>query len=107
MAFFYDARAWIPKNVTFVNKAAFEALDKPAQAALMKAAAAAETRGWTMSQERNRWYAEQLAKNGMKVLEPGETLTAGLKAVGEQLTAEWLRKSGDDGWGVIEAYKKM
>jgi TRAP-type C4-dicarboxylate transport system substrate-binding protein len=60
-----------------------------------------------MSQERNRWYAEQLAKNGMKVLEPGETLTAGLKAVGEQLTAEWLRKSGDDGWGVIEAYKKM
>jgi TRAP-type C4-dicarboxylate transport system substrate-binding protein len=107
MAYFYDARAWIPKNVTFVNKAAFEALDKPAQAALVKAAAAAETRGWTMSQERNRWYTEQLAKNGMKVLEPGAALTTGLKQVGEQLTAEWLRKSGDDGWAVIETYKKM
>jgi TRAP-type C4-dicarboxylate transport system substrate-binding protein len=107
MAFFYDARAWIPKNVTFVNKAAFDQLDKPTQAALLKAAAAAETRGWSMSQERNRWYTEQLAKNGLKVLEPGATLTTGLRQVGEQLTAEWLRKSGDDGWAVIEAYKKM
>jgi TRAP-type C4-dicarboxylate transport system substrate-binding protein len=107
MAFFYDARAWIPKNVTFVNKAAFDQLDQPTQAALLKAAAAAETRGWSMSQERNRWYTEQLAKNGLKVLEPGATLTTGLRQVGEQLTAEWLRKSGDDGWAVIEAYKKM
>ena len=30
---FYDTRAWIPKNVTFVNKAAFDALDKPTQEA--------------------------------------------------------------------------
>ena len=25
---FYDTQAWIPKDVTFVNKAAFDALDK-------------------------------------------------------------------------------
>ncbi len=31
MSYFYDTQAWIPKNVTFVNKAAFEALDKPTQ----------------------------------------------------------------------------
>src|SRR6185295_14599143 len=42
---FYDTQAWIPKNVTFVNKAAFDALDKPTQEALLKAAATAETRG--------------------------------------------------------------
>jgi TRAP-type C4-dicarboxylate transport system substrate-binding protein len=107
MTYFYDARAWIPKNVTLVNKAAFDQLDKPIQAALVKAAAAAETRGWAMSQEKNRWYTDELAKNGMKVLEPGAALTDGLKRVGEQLTAEWLRKAGDDGWAVIEAYKKM
>ena len=39
---FYDTQAWIPKNVTFVNKAAFDALDKPTQEAVLKAAAAAE-----------------------------------------------------------------
>jgi TRAP-type C4-dicarboxylate transport system substrate-binding protein len=107
MAYFYDARAWIPKNITFVNKAAFDQLDKPSQTALVNAAATAETRGWRMSQERDRWYTEQLAKNGLKVLQPGDMLTAGLKKVGEQLTAEWLRKAGDEGWAVIETYKKM
>lgn len=107
MAYFYDAQAWIPKNVTFVNAAAFEQLDKPTQAALLKAAATAETRGWAMSQERNRWYTEQLAKNGLKVVQPGDALSSGLRQVGEQLTAEWLRKAGDEGWAVIEAYKKM
>jgi len=107
MTYFYDAQAWIPKNVTFVNAAAFEQLDKPSQAALLKAAATAEIRGWAMSQERNRWYSEQLAKNGLKVVQPGDALGAGLRQVGEQLTAEWLRKAGDEGWAVIEAYKKM
>ena len=36
---FYDTQAWIPKNFTFVNKAAFDALDKPTQDAILKAAA--------------------------------------------------------------------
>ena len=43
----------------------------------------------------------------MKGSRRGEALTAGLKQMGEQLTAEWLRKAGDEGWAVIEAYKKM
>ena len=34
MSHFYDAQAWIPKNLTIVNKAAFDALDKPTQDAL-------------------------------------------------------------------------
>ena len=33
---FYDTRAWIPRNVTFVNKAAFDALDKPTQEAVLR-----------------------------------------------------------------------
>jgi TRAP-type C4-dicarboxylate transport system substrate-binding protein len=107
MSYFYDAQAWIPKNVTFANLAVFEQLDPVTQDAVLKAAAAAEARGWQLSQEKTRWYLDQLAKNGMKVVAPGEPLQAGLKQVGEQLTAEWLRKSGDEGWDVIEAYKKM
>ena len=41
--YFYDVQAWIPKDYTFVNKAAFDALDKPTQEAILKAAATAET----------------------------------------------------------------
>ena len=106
MTHFYDAQAWIPKNVTFVNKAAFDALDKPAQEAVLKAAATAETRGWKMWQDKAGWYVEQLKSHGMKVQPPGDTLKSGLKKVGEQLTADWLKKAGADGEAVIAAYKK-
>ena len=106
MTHFYDTQAWIPKNVTFVNKAAFDALDKPTQAAVLKAAAAAETRGWTMWQDKSGWYLEQLKSHGMKVQPPGDTLKSGLKKVGDQLTADWLKKAGADGEAVIAAYKK-
>jgi TRAP-type C4-dicarboxylate transport system substrate-binding protein len=106
MAYFYDTQAWIPKNVTFVNKAAFDALDKPTQEVLLKAAATAETRGWKMWEDKSGWYLDQLKSHGMKVLPPSDTLKAGLKKVGDQLTADWLKKAGADGEAVIAAYKK-
>ena len=106
MTYFYDTQAWLPKNVTLVNKAAFDRLDKPTQEALLKAAASAEARGWSRSQERHRWYGEQLAAHGLKVLPPSDALKSGLHQVGERLTAEWLVKAGSDGQAVIEAYKR-
>jgi TRAP-type C4-dicarboxylate transport system substrate-binding protein len=106
LGYFYDTQAWIPKNITFVNKAAFDALDKPTQEALLKAAKAAEERGWTMAREKTKWYTDQLASKGMKVLPPGPELKAGLQKVGEQLTGDWLKKAGADGQAVVDAYKK-
>src|SRR6187399_2749621 len=43
---FYDTQAWIPKNYTIVNKAAFDALDKPTQETVLRLAKVAEDRGW-------------------------------------------------------------
>jgi TRAP-type C4-dicarboxylate transport system substrate-binding protein len=103
---FYDTQAWIPKNVTFVNKAAFAALDKATQEAVLKAAAAAETRGWKMWQEKSGWYLAQLKSHNMKVQPPSPQLKAGLKKIGDQLTADWLKKAGKDGEALIAAYKK-
>jgi TRAP-type C4-dicarboxylate transport system substrate-binding protein len=107
MTHFYDTQAWIPKNLTFVNKAAFDALDKPTQDAVLKAAAAAEPRGWKMAEEKAGWYLDQLKANKMKVLPPSAELKAGLKKVGDTLTADWTKKAGADGEAVIAAYKKM
>ncbi len=106
MTHFYDTQAWIPKNLTFVNKAAFEALDKPTQDAILKSAATAETRGWKLAEEKAGWYLEQLKANKMKVLAPSAELKVGLKKVGEQLTADWTKKAGAEGEAVIAAYKK-
>jgi TRAP-type C4-dicarboxylate transport system substrate-binding protein len=103
---FYDTQAWLPKNMTFVNKAAFDALDKPTQEAVLKAAKAAEERGWKMAQEKTKWYMEQIAAKGMKVQPPSPELKAGFQKVGDQLTQDWLKKAGPDGQAIIDAYKK-
>jgi len=103
---FYDTQAWIPKNTTFVNKAVFDALDKPTQDAIVKAAATAETRGWKMWQDKAQWYLDQLKAKGMKVEPPSAALKAGFKKIGEQLTADWVKKAGPDGEAVLAAYKK-
>ena len=106
LSHFYDTQAWIPKNMTFVNKAAFDALDKPTQEAILKAAKSAEQRGWQIAQEKTKWYTDQMAAKGMKVLPPGAELKSGLQKVGEQLTQDWLKKAGSDGQAIVDAYKK-
>jgi TRAP-type C4-dicarboxylate transport system substrate-binding protein len=107
LKFFYDAQAWIPKNFTLMNKAAFDALDKPTQEAVLKAAATAETRGWKAWEGKNTWYLDQLKAKGMTVEAPGPALKAGFQKVGEQLTADWLKKAGADGQALVDAYRKM
>ncbi|HUL95277.1 MAG TPA: TRAP transporter substrate-binding protein [Usitatibacter sp.] len=103
---YYDTQAWLPKNIVFVNKSAFDALDKASQAAVLKAAADAETRGWKTSQEKNQWYLEQLAKNGMNVTAPSAQLKGDFQKIGETMTAEWLKTAGADGQAIVEAYRK-
>jgi len=105
--YFYDTQAWLPKNAVIVNKRAFDELDKPTQQALLKAAADAETRGWKLSQEKNTWYLDQLKAKGMTIVKPSEQLTADLRRVGNVMLAEWLRRAGDDGRKVIDAYRAM
>ena len=103
---YYDCQAWIPSNVIFVNKAAFAGLDKPTQDALLTSAAAAEARGWKVAQEKAVWYVDQLRAKGMKVAKPSSALDAGLKKIGEQLTADWIAKAGPAGKAVVDAYRK-
>lgn len=104
--YFYDVQAWLPKNMVFVNKAAFDALDKPTQDAVMKAAATAEERGWKVSMEKSKWYMEQLVAKGMKVEPPTPELKAGFQTIGKQLAIDWLKKAGPTGDEILATYQK-
>jgi len=103
---YYDTQAWLPKNIVFVNKQAFDALDKATREALLKCAREAEERGWKTSQEKNKWYLEQLAKNGMNVAPPSAQLKADFRKIGDTMTTEWLATAGADGKAIVDAYKK-
>jgi TRAP-type transport system periplasmic protein len=105
--YWYDTQAWLPKNAVLVNKAAFDALDKPSQAALLKAGAEAETRGWALSEQKNGEYIELLKKNGMNIMAPPAQLKADMKKVGETMLKEWLDKAGPEGQALVDAYKKL
>jgi TRAP-type C4-dicarboxylate transport system substrate-binding protein len=104
--YFYDTQAWLPKNAVLVNKAAFDALDKPTQAALLKAGAEAEARGWALSKTKNTEYLELLKKNGMNVLPPSAQLKTDMKKVGDTMLQEWLQKAGPEGQAIVDAYRK-
>src|SRR5260221_4068909 len=103
---YYDTQAWLPKNLVFVNKAAFDALDKPTQQALVKAAADAQARGWKTSEEKNKWYLEQMAKNGMNVAVPSAQLKSDFRKIGDTMTAEWMATAGPHGQGSVDAYRQ-
>ncbi len=105
--YFYDAQAWLPKNIVFVSEKAFAALDKATQDAVLKAATEAESRGWKVSEEKTKWYLEQLAKNGMTVAPPSSALAGDLKKIGDTMTADWIKQAGPDGQAIVDAYKKM
>jgi TRAP-type C4-dicarboxylate transport system substrate-binding protein len=102
---YYKTNAWNPKNVVVVNERAFARLPKPQQDGLVKAAAAAEPRGWEMSKTRERDADELLAKNGISVQEPSPELKAALAKIGEQMAAEWEKTAGADGQAILKAYK--
>ena len=104
--YWYDTQAWLPKNAIIVNAAAFNALDAATQAAVTKAAAEAEARGWKISQEKNDWYKKALTEKGMKIMPPSPKLMADMKQVGGIMLADWEKKAGTDGSALLSSYRK-
>ena len=104
--YWYDTQAWLPKNAVLVNKGAFDALDAPTKAALLKAGADAETRGWAASRKANGETLDKLKANGMQILPPSPQLKADMKKVGDTLLKEWLEKAGPEGKQLVDAFLK-
>ena len=106
LKYYYDTQAWLPKNAVLVNAKAFDALDKPTQEAVLKAAADAEARGLAASKRVNVESIDKLKANGMQVIVPSAQLKADMKKVGDTMLKEWLEKAGPDGKALIDAYSK-
>jgi len=104
--YFYDVNAWLPRNAVIVNRKAYDALDKATQAALDQVAAKAGERGWQVSDQKDDEYLKELAARGMTVDRQSVKLKAELKAIGDKMTAEWLKNAGAEGQAVIDAYRK-
>ena len=103
--YFHHTQAWLPKNMVIVNAKAFAKLPADVQKAVKDAAKKAEARGWEMSKKETADKIAILKKNGMVIVTPTPELMAGLKKIGEQMTADWAKKAGADGEAILKAYR--
>jgi TRAP-type C4-dicarboxylate transport system substrate-binding protein len=103
---YIDAQAWLPRNIVFVNKEAFDKLTAAEKKAVTDAAKTAETRGWKMSVEEMTIKTAALKAAGIIVLPPTPELKAGLAKIGATITAEWEKSAGADGAAMLAAFRK-
>ncbi len=103
---FTDANLWLPKNIVFVNRRAFDALDEATQEALLEAAARAEERGWQMSREDNEESLQALRDNGISVSTPNEEVAAALQEAGDQLFADWQSRASEEALDLLDRYRE-
>lgn len=91
--YYYDTQAWMPKNMVYVNEAAFRRLSPKVQQAIIEAGKTAETRGWKMSEE---VFTETTAaiKAKMQYRTPNAALTKELAKIGDLMSVDWARAVG-------------
>ena len=85
-----------------VNEAAFSGLPADQQQAILDAAAAAETRGWEMSEAVAEKSVTELGAN-MTVRPISDELLVDLAGVGETMAREWAESVGEDGQAILDA----
>jgi len=93
------------KNAIFVQARAFQALPADIQAAIRAAAAAAEARGWAMSDAETVSQQATLAQRGITVQQPSAALMQGLARIGAIQADEWIAKAGEEGKRLIDSYR--
>lgn len=103
---YMDTQAWVPRNMVFANKAAFDRLSAAEQKALTEAAKAAEERGWKLSVEEMTVKTKALKDAGIVVLAPTPQLETGLAKIGATIAREWAASAGADGDAMLAAYRK-
>lgn len=102
--YYYEINAWFPKNVVFVSSKTFEALKPDARGLVLKAAAAAETRGWEASQALATSATEELRANGVKIERIPSDLDLEIKRMGEKFSREWVRSVGNEANDIFVPY---
>lgn len=103
--FYYDVKAWLPRNMVIVNNNVWAGLDDATKATIETAAANAETKCWAKAEELDQWYIEQFKANGMTVANLNDEMEAAFRDVGDQLRKAWLERAGDKGQAALEAYE--
>lgn len=101
---FTYAGAILSKNCVVVGLKAWAKLPAEVQAAVLKAAEAAEIRGWEMSAETTREQMQILAKHGMTTANAPDSVIADMKKIGKAMTEDWKATASPEAIAVLDRY---
>jgi TRAP-type C4-dicarboxylate transport system substrate-binding protein len=93
------------KNAVFISSRALQGLSPPQQQMIRTAAAAAEKRGYEISEAAAKDTEATLGQRGMRVLQPSARLLEDLTRVGRTMADEWVLRAGEDGKKLLDAYR--
>lgn len=102
-----DIRAWIPKNIVFINEELFQALDPNHRELLLEEAQKAELRGWGIAKEEYFRSRITLSDNGVQVRGPSGEFAAQLAAIGESIAQEWVSEGDARTSEVLNQYRLL
>ncbi len=101
---YHEINAWFPKNIVFVRRQVFDALDARQQAAVRTAATEAEARGWRFSEAVATTSTQTLRDKGMTVSRVPARVDTALKRLGEKFSREWVRSVGHEANEIFVPY---
>lgn len=87
--YYVDSRAWIPKNVVFMNLKEFNQLSVAQQKAVLHAAATVEQHGWQLAKQITEVQTQMLQENGMVVEQTPVALQRRFIEIGENMVKIW------------------
>lgn len=105
--YFYEVNAWLPRNSVFANKDAWNGLDDATKKVVTGCAEEARARGLEMAKGYTQKTLDGLREHGMQVGPASPMLVKELKAIGEQMTKDWLKSAGPAGQKIVDDYKAM
>jgi TRAP-type C4-dicarboxylate transport system substrate-binding protein len=101
---FTYAGAIFSKNAVVVNESFFSALPLEEQMAILKAAEAAELRGWEMSAQTTAAQMKTLQDNGMATASAPPAVIAKMKEIGLKMMETWRKDASPEASAVLDRY---
>jgi TRAP-type transport system periplasmic protein len=104
LQWFYPLNAWLPRNVVMVNKKKLDELQPAQRDAVIRAAAAAEERGWAMSEKNAADTLKTLKDNSAKIGTVDGSVRARLDRAATLLITDSMKTQDPEVVGVLSGY---
>ncbi len=104
LPWFYQTNAWLPRNAVIINRKALDGLRSDLRDAVIRAAAAAEERGWLLSEQNASETIKALRDNGAKVGRLEGSVRSRLDKAGNVLSVDAMKRADADLLNVLSAY---